>query len=73
MQDPLTSRQISTGIGCVISQWTAGLVSWNLSGENAEEMKVAYILRITAVTIKQQYLYEQLLFMNDANRFSNRL
>jgi hypothetical protein len=48
-------------------------MSWKLSGENAEEMKVAYVLRITAITIKQQYLFEQFVFMNDANRFSNRL
>jgi|TergutCu122P5_1016488.scaffolds.fasta_scaffold1802275_4 hypothetical protein len=33
-------------------------MSWNLSEENAEEMKVAYVLRITTVTIKQQYLFE---------------
>jgi hypothetical protein len=48
-------------------------MSWNLSGENAEEMKVVYILRITTVTIKQQNSFEELVFMNEANRFSNRL
>jgi len=46
-------------------------MSLNLPGENAEEMKVAYVLRITAVTIRQQYLFEQLIFTNDVNRFSS--
>jgi hypothetical protein len=33
-------------------------MSLNLSGENAEEINVTYVLRITAVTIRQQYLFE---------------